>query len=56
MKQTKYSKCEPAKLAFIDYICDALKSARVHKYPLPHPLCNTYRKENAQVSSDFTSN
>ena len=53
VKQIKYKKCESARLGLLT-IRVTLKSARVHEHPLPHPLYNTYLKENDQVSADFT--
>ena len=56
VKQIKYRKCESTRLGLLT-IRDTLKSARVHKHTLPHPLCYTYNlKENDQISADFTSN
>ena len=55
MEQIKYRKCESTTLGLL-IIRDTLKSARVNKHTLPHPLRNAYLKENDQVSADFNGN
>ena len=51
----KYMESEYTRLGLLT-IRDMQNSARVHKHPLPHPLCNRYLKENDQVSAEFTIN
>ena len=52
VKRIKNRKRESYMLGLMT-IRDILKSARSHKHtlPHPHPLCNTYLKENDQVSA-----